>query len=115
MHCLRDVMLTGLVSGFKLWNAGEERETMTNLSARKIQVEWDIEGGYDPEDFPRGQPSPKDLDLPNLVEIPDFIHDEYQVEIDLGFEGSAAQVISDYLANAYGFTHFGWNWTDEEK
>jgi len=86
-----------------------------NTSVRMIRVEWDIEGGYDAEDFPRGQPSPVDLGLPNPVEIPDFIMDEYQVEMDLDFDGSAAQVISDYLANAYGFTHFGWDWTDKEE
>ena len=88
---------------------------MAEPQERLIRVEWDIEDGYDPEDFPNGQPTPEDLDLPNPVEIPDFIMDEYQVEVDLGFEGSAAQVISDYLANAYGFTHFGWDWADEER
>jgi hypothetical protein len=88
---------------------------MTDTTSRSIRVEWDIQDGYDPEDFPQGQPSAKDLDLPDTVEIPDFIMDEYQVEMDLGFEDSAAQVISDYLANVYGFTHFGWGWIEEER
>jgi len=84
---------------------------VTETQSRLIRVEWDIEDGYDPEDFSPGYlPVAEDLDLPNPVEIPDFIMDEYQMEVDLGFDGSAAQVISDYLANAYGFTHFGWSW-----
>jgi len=76
-----------------------------------VTVEWDIEDGYDPADFTRGTPSSIDLGLPGTVEIPTAVFEEYKNEIDLGFNGEV--VISDYLSDTYGFTHFGWEWVKE--
>ena len=85
---------------------------MTETPHRLVRVEWDIDDGYDPEDFPQGEPTPEVLGLPNPVEIPGSTLDEYKAEMDLGFEDSAIGVINDYLSDVYGFTHFGWGWIE---
>ena len=74
----------------------------------KVIVEWDIEGGYDEDDFD-GEPSYDDLGLPEIVAIPDEVMDEYNEQSLQYGHSQAEQLITDWLSDEYGFCHFGWS------
>lgn len=63
-----------------------------------VVVNWEIQGDLR-STYPRR----------STVEIPEYIMEEYHMR------GSSVQVITDYLANAFRFELFEWEWINEEK
>ena len=62
-----------------------------DLMEDKIRVKWDLEGM-----------SPEEAGVPTVVEIPQHLKDEAEDEEELD------DLISDWLSDTYGWTHFGW-------
>ena len=73
-----------------------------------VVVEWDIEGGYDEDDY-EGIPSYEDLGLSETVNIPENIMNLYNTEASQSGHPQAQQIITDWLSDEYGFCHFGWS------
>lgn len=70
---------------------------MSNIRST-VEVSWEIQGDLKPA-HPRR----------SIVEIPDHIMEEYHMH------GCSPQVVTDYLANAFRFELFEWEWINEEK
>ena len=62
------------------------------MKHRLVEVRWDTSDG----DW---NPLPGELDLPEIVSIPD----------DVGEDD-----ISDYLSDRWGYCHFGWNYVKND-
>ena len=63
------------------------------MNHRLVEVRWDTSDG----DW---NPLPGDLDLPEIVSVPEGIEEED---------------ISDYLSDRWGYCHFGWSWFSPKK
>ena len=61
------------------------------MKDRLVEVCWDTSDG----DW---SPLPGDLDLPEIVSVPDNIEEDD---------------ISDYLSDKWGYCHFGWNFVED--
>ena len=64
----------------------------------KVKVDWDF-GDTELEDVDYAE-ALKESGCPHIVTIPEQLVEEYKKE---GF-----QVITDWLSDEYGYTHFGW-------
>ena len=84
---------------------------MSEAQTGAVIVEWDIEGGYDEDDY-EGVPSYEDLGLDEIVRLPDFIRNEYEEEVALYGSSQAGQSITDWLSDEYGYLHFGWSFVE---
>lgn len=65
----------------------------------QVNVKWDF-GDTDLEDVDYTA-ALKESGLPHTVTIPKHIVEEWKAEGDV--------VITDWLSDKYGFTHFGWD------
>jgi hypothetical protein len=80
--------------------------------------EWDIDGGYDPDEWLDRDPTPQDLGLPGpdeLIDVPPSVvafYMELYVDED---SFNADQYMDDWLSDEFGFLHHGWQWEKEPE